>query len=129
MRLERALLMEQAEDLDNEEIDDVSTLLHNFEEIDNKYKKLLEKKKTLQSQIEKKKHDCISLTKLGISKVEEFNMNNTKLEIFRNIITKNQKKLNRLVDENNKIKQRLEYIEILQRRKEFDKKMKKNFNS
>lgn len=129
MRLERALLMEQAENLDNEEIDDLSTLLHNFEEIDNKYKKLLEKKKTLQSQIEKKKHDYISLTKLGMSKVEEFNMNNTKLETFRNIITKNQKKLNRLVDENNKIKQRLEYIEILQRRKEFDKKIKKNFNS
>ena len=128
-KLERAILINQAEDLDNEEIEDVSTLQREFEDIDSKYQKLLEKKNYLQTQIDQKKKDFRILTKNGIAKTEELNFNSTKLEIYRDIISKNSVKLKQILEENQEIQHKLDLIHFKRRQESFSNKMKHLMNS
>lgn len=128
-KLERAILINQADDLDNEELEDISTLQREFEEIDCKYQKLLEQKKVLQSQIAQKKQDFKALTKTRNTKIEEFNFNSTKLETYRDIISKNTVQLNRVTEENNEIKHKLDLIHLRRRQQSFSNRMKHLINS
>lgn len=128
-KLERAILINQAEDLDNEEIEDISTLQRQYEEVDGKYQKLLEQKNFLLSQISRKKKDFHTLTKTGIAKAEEFNFNNTKLETYRDIISKNTLQLNKILEENTEIRHKLDLINLKRRQKSYSNRMKHLINS
>ncbi|OHT12885.1 hypothetical protein TRFO_17156 [Tritrichomonas foetus] len=124
MKLERAILIEQAVDLDNSEIVDINTLNHDLEEVETKYRKLLEHKNTLLGEIAKRKRDFVSLSKIGITKTEELNYNNTRLEIYRDIISKNTAELTKILDENKYIQNKLDLLATTRRSLQFSARYK-----
>lgn len=129
-KLERAILINQAEDLDNEEIEDISTLQRKFEDVDAKYQKLLEQKNALQNQIASKRKEFQTLNnKSGLIKTEEFNFNSTKLELYRDIISKNTVQLNKVLEENREIKHKLDLINLKKRQESYSNRMKFLINS
>ena len=124
IRLEHALLVQQANQMNFDEIDDLNTLRHDSHEVEDKYNKLLERKFELLSLIEKKKNKCQFLSKSAAAKSIQYNLNNSKLESYKSIIDKNKAQLDQITIENNEIQESIDRITSIRRSKKLSKMMK-----
>jgi hypothetical protein len=99
-KLEKALLTARAEELEKAELCDTVTLRCSRDDIENRYRRLMEEKMMLIAQIEKIRHEQVSTAKMGISRMEEFNITNARLDAFRDIVSKKGAELRRILEEN-----------------------------
>lgn len=120
-KLERALLLEKADKLNRRETCDTNTLAREYEEFDEQYRRLMDDKRTTQTEISqiKSSRRMSSLAKVGITKQEEMAAVSTKLREFNEIIRKNQDSLTRILQQNAAMKRRIDQRETIEKSRIF----------
>lgn len=108
LRLERNLLLEKAQILDQYEYADITTVQRDLDELNTEYRELKSLRDSYLSKISKIKHNQVSLSKVGITKTEEYNDTKTKMGIFCEIANKNSHQLRKVLDENKSVQNKLE---------------------